>query len=101
MVVALRFVMKNDAGEVMEDIMEQQPVEYLHGSGSILPSLEKGVEGLREGDNKHLDFIMGSGENYSMDVVIDKLRPATAEELLQGKPEEKQPDGACGPDCCC
>lgn len=101
MVVALRFVMKNEAGEVMEDIMEQPAVEYLHGCGNILPSLENGIEGLGEGDNKHLDLIMGSGESYSIDVVIDRVRPATSTELAQGKPEERKPGGACGPGCCC
>lgn len=100
-VVSLRFVMRNEAGEVMEDIMEQAPVQYLHGAGNILPSLENGVEGLQAGESKHLDLMMGSGESYSIDVVIDGIRSATPEELIEGKPEEKQPDGVCGQDCCC
>jgi FKBP-type peptidyl-prolyl cis-trans isomerase SlyD len=101
MVVSLRFVMKNRAGEIMEDIMECEPVQYLHGSGSILPPLENGIEGLRENDTKHLDFTIEGGGIYSMDVVIDNIRPATAEELTTGKPMEKTPDAACGPGCCC
>lgn len=100
MVVSLRFAMKNEAGDIMEDIMEREPVQYLHGAGSILPPLEKGIEGLNEGDKKHLDFTIGSGGIYSMDVVIDSIRPATAEELEAGKPKEKA-DETCGPGCCC
>jgi len=101
MVISLRFVMRNEAGDVMEDILDCEPVQYLHGSGSILPPLEKGIEGLKEGDNKHLEFTIEGGGSYSMNVVIDNIRPATAEELETGKPQEKVPDGACGPGCCC
>lgn len=101
MVVSLRFVMKNEAGETVEDIMQRPPVNYLHGSGNILPPLEKGVEGLTGGDSKHLEFTIENGESYSMDVVIDNIRLATPEELEAGKPQEKKTDPACGPGCCC
>ena len=101
MVVNLRFVMKNEAGDMIEDTMNSDPVQYLHGSGSILPSLEKGIEGLHEGDIKHLDFTMEGGGYYSMDIFIDKIRPATPEELNIGKPQERVPGEACGPGCCC
>lgn len=102
MVVSLRFVMRNGAGEVIEDTMDRGPVQYLHGSGSILPPLEEGIEGLKEGDNKRLDFTIKGGGSYSMDVVIDNIRAGTAEELQIGKPlEKKAPGEACGPGCCC
>lgn len=102
-VVSLRFVMKNKDGDVIEDIMNQPPVDYLHGSGNILPALEAAVEGLKVGDKKLIVFKNGegSGENYQMDVVIDSIRLATPGELNSGKPETTQKDGACGPDCCC
>ena len=99
-VVSLRFVMKNAAGDVIEDIMDQAPVEYLHGSGNILPSLEAGVDGLQSGNAKYFTFKNdGSGDEFQIDLVVDAIRPATAEEIKAGKPEKKAE--ICGPDCCC
>jgi FKBP-type peptidyl-prolyl cis-trans isomerase 2 len=44
MVVALRYVMRNGKGDVLEDIMQASPVNYLHGSTGILPLLQTTVE---------------------------------------------------------
>ena len=99
-VVSLRFVMKNAAGDVIEDIMDQVPVEYLHGSGSIQPSLEAAVDGLQAGDAKHILFKNdSSGEEFQIDLVVDAIRPATAEEIKEGRPQKKAE--ICGPNCCC
>lgn len=100
-VVSLRFVMKNQNGDIMENTMDQPPVEYLHGAGNILPALELGVEGLQAGDKRSIVFKMDAvSDDYQIDMVIDAIRPATLAELKAGKPEQK-PTGACGPGCCC
>ncbi|MDB5087439.1 MAG: FKBP-type peptidylprolyl isomerase [Mucilaginibacter sp.] len=101
-VVSLRFVMKNNNGDVIEDIMNQAPVDYLHGSGNISPALEAAVEGLKVGDKKLIVFkkAESSGENYQMNVVVDNIRLATPSELKSGKPEPPK-DETCGPGCCC
>lgn len=96
--------MKNERGEVLEDIMDRQPVDYLHGSGNILPLLEAGIEGLQAGDKKSLVFnddTSNAADSYFIDVVIDNVRKATPFELQQGKPEPKPSDETCGPGCCC
>ena len=99
-IVSLRYVMTNAAGDVIEDIMEHAPVEYLHGAGSILPSLEAGVDGLRIGDTKLVVFKNdGSGDEFQIDLIIDAIRPATVDEIKAGKPEKKAE--ICGPGCCC
>lgn len=99
-VVSLRFVMKNAMGDVIEDIMDQAPVEYLHGAGNILPTLEVGVEGLQAGDTKRVAFKNdGSDEEFQIDLIIDAIRLASPEEIKTGKPKRK-PE-ICGPDCCC
>lgn len=102
-VVSLRYVMKNNDGDVIEDIMNQAPVDYLHGSGNILPALEAAVEGLKVGDKKLIVFKNdeSNGGNYQIDVVIDSIRAATPGELKSGKPEPTPKDDACGPGCCC
>lgn len=99
-IVSLRFVMKNATRDVIEDIMNREPVEYLHGAGNILPALEAAVENLRAGDTKQVVFTNdGLGEEFQIDLVVDAIRPATAEEIKTGKPEKKAE--ICGPGCCC
>lgn len=104
-VVALRYCMKNGSGEVMENILNAAPVEYLHGSGNIMPALEASLAGLMAGAVKKVTI---SGENdnqltgsYYFDVIIDNVRPATEEEIMTGKPAKPQKETECGPGCCC
>ncbi len=60
-VVTLRYVMKDNQGEVMEDTMNNSPVQYLHGSGIMLPSLESSLEGLTAGEQKSLRLMKSNG----------------------------------------
>lgn len=48
-VVSLHYVLKNEAGDVLQDNLEYLPEQYLHGHGNILPALEQLLEGLEEG----------------------------------------------------
>ena len=95
-VVALRYLMKNDHGEILENRMDGPPVEYVHGSNSILPSLEKALEGLTIGAEKSLilqDQQLRSPLHFF--IVIDSIRLAAPDEVRSGKPKKE-----CGPDCC-
>jgi FKBP-type peptidyl-prolyl cis-trans isomerase SlyD len=49
-VISMDYVVRLDTGRVVETSSGRSPVEYLHGSGQILPALERALEGLREGD---------------------------------------------------
>ncbi len=101
-VVALRYIMKDNKGEELENTMESQPVEYLHGAGKILPQLELRLEGMKAGEKKSFSFSdeSNSNEEFYFDVIIDEVRRATEKELQIGKPFEKN-NNECGPDCCC
>lgn len=48
-IVSLHYIMKNEAGDVLQENMEHMPEEYLHGHGNILPELERLLEGLETG----------------------------------------------------
>jgi FKBP-type peptidyl-prolyl cis-trans isomerase 2 len=81
--------MKNNKGEVIENTMEGAPKYYLHGSEEIQSSLQVQFEGLKMGDSKiiYLKKEDGmSGQDFTFDVVIDNLRPASEEEVLLGYP---------------
>jgi FKBP-type peptidyl-prolyl cis-trans isomerase 2/predicted Fe-Mo cluster-binding NifX family protein len=48
-VVTLDFVLKDPDGNLIESSRTNGPMRYLHGSGMILPALEKAFTGLEEG----------------------------------------------------
>ncbi|MEX2234638.1 MAG: FKBP-type peptidyl-prolyl cis-trans isomerase [Cyclobacteriaceae bacterium] len=51
-IVAMRYTMKNSAGEILANTLEEEPVRFLYGSGEILPGLEHPLTGLRIGEQK-------------------------------------------------
>jgi len=104
-VVSLRYRMKNSQGDVLEDILQSKPVEYLHGSGGILPALEADLIGLQPGDKKLVVISNATSfqldASFYFDVVIDDVRVATEEEIKKGKPAKEDMKEECGPDCIC
>jgi FKBP-type peptidyl-prolyl cis-trans isomerase SlyD len=106
-VVGFRYKMRNSRGEVLEDITEGSPASYLHGSGSILPALEAQLEGLGAGESKHIIVsgdtgFEGTDDEFSFEVIIDFVRPATDGEQALGRSKEEGEDSEdCGPDCIC
>ena len=97
-IVSLRYVMKGNNGEIIEDTMNGKAVEYLHGGGNILPSLESVLEGLPVGTQKSFTVLDEQlTDPLHFDVVIDEIREATTEEIKSGKSGKEE----CGPGCCC
>jgi FKBP-type peptidyl-prolyl cis-trans isomerase SlyD len=102
-VVSMRYIMKDDAGLVLENTMHSHPVSYLHGSTGIQPLLQAQLEGMTAGDTAtvYLDAAAGlTNRNFSFDIIIDEVRAALEEELLLGYPVQLavQP---CEADCNC
>ena len=95
-VVSLRYVMKNKEGEEIENTFSGPAVQYVHGSGKILPQLEAMLTGLKTGDKKEITLALP--ETFHFDVEIDDIRVATPGELEAGEPATV---GGCGPDCFC
>ncbi|GIW39429.1 MAG: peptidyl-prolyl cis-trans isomerase [Candidatus Binatia bacterium] len=42
-------------GEIIESSVGQEPFEYIHGTGQIVPGLEEQLAGLEPGDKKEID----------------------------------------------
>jgi FKBP-type peptidyl-prolyl cis-trans isomerase SlyD len=49
-VVSFHFTLKDDAGKVLESSVGNDPLVYLHGTGSIVPGLEEALNGRATGD---------------------------------------------------
>jgi len=50
-VVVLHFAVTDDKGELIDDTRDSQPLEFLMGSGYLVPGLEAELEGLKVGDD--------------------------------------------------
>ncbi len=102
-VVSMRYIMKNADGDIMEENMNAAPVQYVHGAGTILPSLESSLYGLKAGDRKSVYLSAASGlidMDLSFEVIIDEVRSALKEEISQGYPL-KVNISKCRPGCDC
>lgn len=73
-ILQYRLNVKNDNGEfeLMEETTPEQPLQYFHGMGMMLPKFEEQLEGLTEGDK--FEFMIPVAEaygEYEDDNVID------------------------------
>jgi len=53
-VVSVSYCLKNMQGEELDRADSSKPLEYLHGSGNIVPGLENALDGLKVGDKKEV-----------------------------------------------
>jgi FKBP-type peptidyl-prolyl cis-trans isomerase SlyD len=49
-VVAMHYTLTNEQGEPLDSSVGQDPLEYIHGTASIVPGLEKELSGKEAGD---------------------------------------------------
>jgi len=49
-VVAIHYTLKDKDGNVIDTSEGSEPLEYMHGFGSLIPGLERELEGKEEGD---------------------------------------------------
>jgi FKBP-type peptidyl-prolyl cis-trans isomerase SlyD len=61
-VAGINYVLKNDAGEVVDKSSEEHPLYYLHGHHNLVPGLEKALAGKAVGD--HVSVVVPPEEGY-------------------------------------
>jgi len=61
-IVSIEYQVRLANGDVVEATEENHPVQYLHGAGMLLPSLESALEHLEEGTRKR--FVIGARDAY-------------------------------------
>ncbi len=75
-VVAIDYTLTDNDGVVIDTSTGREPLKYLHGTGALIPGLEKELEGKVAGDK--LDVAIKPEEGYG----------ARDEQLLQAVPRE-------------
>ena len=63
-VVQFTYRLKDKEGKVLESSESTEPTVYLHGHGSMLPDLEKALEGKAAGDHLTVDLKEPYGPNH-------------------------------------
>src|SRR3569623_548625 len=82
-VAYLHFVLTDDKGEVLDRSAPDQPLAYLHGSGNIIPGLEKALAGRVKGDK--LDVTVPPEEAYGMR--SDDMTQTLPRRMFKGIPD--------------
>jgi len=50
-VVSIHYTLKDETGEVLDTSEGREPLDYIHGSGQIIPGLENALEGKSRGED--------------------------------------------------
>lgn len=61
-VVSVHYTLSNDAGTILDQSTDDNPLIYLHGKGNIVPGLEKALTGQTTGTQ--LDITVAPDEGY-------------------------------------
>ncbi|WP_049622112.1 FKBP-type peptidyl-prolyl cis-trans isomerase [Frateuria defendens] len=60
-VASFHYTLTDDQGQVVDSSSGREPLTYLHGSGQIVPGLEKAMEGRQPGDQFKVDVTPEEG----------------------------------------
>ena len=84
--VAIRYILKDDRGNLLDSNTDGEPLSYIHGSGMLLSGVESALEGKAEGDETHVSLTAENGygvrdESLKITVPLEKLTALENEEL--------------------
>ena len=69
-VASFHYTLTNDAGEVIDSSEGREPLAYLHGSGNIVPGLERQMTGHVAGDRFDVDVAAEDGYGSYIDELV-------------------------------
>lgn len=78
--VKLNYTLSVD-GEVVDTTTDKEPLEYVHGEGSLLPALEQELDGVKQGE--HRDITLSAEKGFGK----------VYEEAVLEVPKDKLPEG--------
>jgi FKBP-type peptidyl-prolyl cis-trans isomerase SlyD len=79
-VVSFHFTLKGDDGKVLETSVGNDPLVYMHGTGSIVPGLEEALTGKK------------SGAKFNVSLPPEKAYGVRDERLVQSVPKSEFPN---------
>jgi FKBP-type peptidyl-prolyl cis-trans isomerase SlyD len=86
--VTIGYTLKDDEGRVLDSSEGGEPLTYLHGSGDIVPGLEKALDGKQPGDTVSVSLSPDEGygqrnEGHIRNIPLRKLPAGKVEVGMQ------------------
>ena len=72
-VASIHYTLTDGSGKVLDSSEGQEPLAYLHGSGNIIPGLEKALEGKTVGDKLHVNIPASEAYGLRDDSMVQEL----------------------------
>jgi len=72
-VVSIHYTLTNTRGEVLDSSRGGEPLVYLHGSGNIIPGLEKALAGKQVGDKLQVSVAPGEGYGERDEALVQQV----------------------------
>ena len=76
LVVSMHYKLTDDDGNVLDSSEGSEPLAYLHGTGNIIPGLEKALVGKVEGDSLKVRVEPAEGYGEAMPELIQTVEKA-------------------------
>jgi FKBP-type peptidyl-prolyl cis-trans isomerase SlyD len=84
-VVSIRYTLRDDGGELIDESAEGEPLSYLHGHGNLIPCLERELTGKSTGDRVQVKIAPADGYGEYDQALVQRV-PRRA---LKGIPQVK------------
>lgn len=72
-VFSFHYVLKNTAGEIIDQSDEGAPISFLEGAGQIIPGLESQITSLKKGDKKTVNVAAADAYGERDDSLVAKV----------------------------
>jgi FKBP-type peptidyl-prolyl cis-trans isomerase SlyD len=72
-VASIHYTLTDGSGKVLDSSEGQEPLAYLHGSGNIIPGLEKALEGKSVGDKLNVNVPASEAYGLRDDTMVQEL----------------------------
>jgi FKBP-type peptidyl-prolyl cis-trans isomerase SlyD len=73
-IVSIEYTLKLKDNSVVDTNVGSKPLTYIHGSHQIIPGLEKGLEGMKVGESKHITVSPAEGYGEINEKAIIEVR---------------------------
>jgi len=98
LVVSMHYKLTDDDGNVLDSSEGSEPLAYLHGSGSIIPGLEKAMVGKIQGDSLKVKVEPADGYGEVNEELIQAVNKSAFDGVDSIEPgmafEAQAPDGS-------
>ncbi len=72
-VVAINYTLKDNGGQIIDSSEGKDPLHYIHGIGNLIPGMEEGLEGKKEGDKLDIKVSPEKGYGKRDEQMIQKV----------------------------